>query len=74
MAEQVVSDFNNIVCSGCGQPAAISTKVGTAITCSCGLVHTTKGVLVDTTGTCSNPEWLKSKQAADRAARLKEKH
>lgn len=69
MAEFVVPGFHNFPCSGCGQQAAISTKIGLSVTCPCGVVHVTKGVLVETAGTCSRPKWAEEVAAADREAR-----
>jgi hypothetical protein len=64
-----VPGFGNFPCSGCGEQAAISTKIGLSVTCPCGVVHVTKGVVVETTGACSNPRWAEKASAADREAR-----
>jgi len=69
MADRVVSGFGNFPCEGCGETASISTRIGTPIPCPCGLVHTAKGVVVETTGECADPKWQEQKQAAGRAAR-----
>jgi hypothetical protein len=70
MAETVVAGFGNFPCPGCGQEASISTRIGRSIPCPCGLTHTTKGVVVETSGECSDPAWRAKQTDAGRAERV----
>lgn len=69
MGERVVPSFSNLTCEGCGHPASVSTRIGTPIACPCGITHTPKGVVVETSGECAHPAWHDEKAAAGRAAR-----
>lgn len=69
MGEVVVPSFVNLKCEGCGQPAAVSTRIGTPITCPCGVTHTVKGIVVSSDGESTDPGWHDAKVAAGRAAR-----
>ncbi|HEY1692264.1 MAG TPA: hypothetical protein VGG39_08880 [Polyangiaceae bacterium] len=64
-----VPGFGPITCTGCGRPAPISTKIGTPMTCPCGVVHTAVAVVVESTGSCSSPGCHDAKVAEERAAR-----
>jgi hypothetical protein len=64
-----VESYDPIICSGCGQPAAVSTRIGRTIACPCGVEHTVKALVVASHGDCVAPDWAAKKAAMDRAVR-----
>jgi hypothetical protein len=65
----VVEGRGPIKCTGCGEEAAISTKIGVTIACPCGISYTTRGTVVDESGACAEPKWREKRTAEGRAAR-----
>jgi hypothetical protein len=64
-----VTDFSPVKCAGCGKLAPISTKIGTGMTCPCGVVHTAVAIDVKSSGVCSSPDWQEAQTAHARAQR-----
>jgi hypothetical protein len=65
----IVEGRGPITCTGCGEQASISTKNGITIACPCGMSYKTVGMVVEESGTCTDPKWLEKRTAAERAAR-----